>query len=330
MIRRRPPWLWLLAVALAGAAVNTGNNLLYLCLSLLLALGTVHSLSARRALRSVRIESRLPEEAVRGEPFLAGLAVTGRFPLLPRAWVSARLEGLPAPLAWSVCVPGETGRGVASIRAVVSRRGVYDGLSLVGSTSYPLAVFESRLGRVPAGSLVVLPAFRRLSRVRVGAGAGPRIDAATPPSGRPGGSGGDLHSLREYAPPDDARRIEWRSSARAGRLMVREFERQMEPGLDLVLDPEADGDAAFEPVVERCAALLDFARRAGLDARLLADGPSNLLEGAAALRHLAGARPAPPGSRPGWAEAAARRGRPGARVVVLSADPTRATPLDLA
>src|SRR5438445_327830 len=58
------------------------------------------------------------------------------------------------------------------------------------------------------------------------------------------GRGHDLHSLREYVPTDSASHVHWKASARAGSLMVREFAREDDRRLLLVLDPHGGGAGA--------------------------------------------------------------------------------------
>jgi uncharacterized protein (DUF58 family) len=132
---------------------------------------------------------------------------------------------------------------------------------------------------------------------------------------------------------DDARHIDWRSSARTGRLMVREFEREQERRIDLVLDLEAADDEAFEQAVQRCAAILDLARRERYDARLLLPGIEAAPAGIRAMRCLASVKPVrqaaagPPG---GGLAGTLALVRPDAESVVVSADPARSTPIEMA
>jgi uncharacterized protein (DUF58 family) len=51
------------------------------------------------------------------------------------------------------------------------------------------------------------------------------------------GRGHELHSLRQYQSSDSARFVDWKVTARSGRLMVREFAREDERRVVLVLDP---------------------------------------------------------------------------------------------
>ena len=71
-----------------------------------------------------------------------------------------------------------------------------------------------------------------------------------------------FHALREYVPGDDRRYIHWKTSARTGKLMVRQFEETRRSHLAIALstnradyaDGEA-GDAEFELAVSVCGSL---------------------------------------------------------------------------
>ena len=275
----------------------------------------------------------LPGTVTRDEAFLVGAEVTGRFPLLPQTWVRVRLLGLPERVEMNVPVPGESGRGVGSARVVMGRRGVYENVTVEASTGYPLDLSLRRARQSWRGALVVLPRFDRIARLRLagGAGRGKRGRSETAAM-RPGGHGSQLHNIREYAPSDDARHIDWRSTARTGRLMVREFEREEQRRVDLVLDlaPGA-GDEAFETAVERCAAIVDLSRREPFDLRLLVPGRAAVTTAGEAMRLLAAVQPegAPPVAAYPIDHALARA-RPDADLVVVSANASRCTPVETA
>jgi uncharacterized protein (DUF58 family) len=128
------------------------------------------------------------------------------------------------------------------------------------------------------------------------------------------GRGQDLYALRSYIPTDSARHVHWKASARLGSLMVREFTREEDCRVLLVLDPHvsvaptADASAAtqlpssisqrFERAVTLCAAIAwhFFERNAELQFRSagfetpLAAAEENIF---AVLRHLATVQPLP-------------------------------------
>lgn len=67
-----------------------------------------------------------------------------------------------------------------------------------------------------------------------------------------------FHALRDYVPGDDRRNIHWRTTARTGRLMVRQFEETRRAHLLLVLDLDKDAwgdDEEFETGVSVAASL---------------------------------------------------------------------------
>ena len=70
-----------------------------------------------------------------------------------------------------------------------------------------------------------------------------------------------FHALREYVPGDDRRSIHWRTTARVGKLMVRQFEETMRSHLLIVLslDPDSYRDAADFELAVSCAASLAYA-----------------------------------------------------------------------
>ena len=113
--------------------------------------------------------------------------------------------------------------------------------------------------------------------------------------------------------------------------MLKEFDREQERHIDIVLDPFADSDAAFEQAVERCAAILDLARRNQYDARLITDTTPTPAPGSAAMRHLAGVRRKTGTGMvpPRTIQDLMRLTRPGAERIVISAEPSRATPIVL-
>ena len=66
-------WYTALTIGIGLAATNTGNNLLFLILGLLLASIIVSGILSEQTLRGVHVERRLPAVATAGQPALIGL-----------------------------------------------------------------------------------------------------------------------------------------------------------------------------------------------------------------------------------------------------------------
>lgn len=86
--------------------------------------------------------------------------------------------------------------------------------------------------------------------------------------------GTDLYSIRDYAEGEDARFLDWKSTAKTGRLKMREFTRQDEQRCCFIFDnlfPDFSEDArfAFEKAVRICANALRHFQEMGNETRLV-------------------------------------------------------------
>ena len=132
--------------------------------------------------------------------------------------------------------------------------------------------------------------------------------------------------VREYRPGDPRRAVHWRSTARLGRLVVREFEEEVASKVVLVLAGRDDGtppESSFECLIEATASIALYALQTGHPIDLVRygdngeiarlDGPNRL----SVLDWLARADPYDASPAPLVAQAVARIGRRGT-VVILS------------
>jgi Protein of unknown function DUF58 len=108
------------------------------------------------------------------------------------------------------------------------------------------------------------------------------------------GQGHDLYRIREHVDGDAARSVDWKATARAGGLMVREFTKDDDRRLCIVFDNPAVGfltPLEYERMVSDCASAAWNFDRAGLSLEFLAPDfeGSNLLD---FLQYLAVVQPA--------------------------------------
>jgi uncharacterized protein (DUF58 family) len=111
------------------------------------------------------------------------------------------------------------------------RRGPVGARALVVESSDVAGLFRSRRPSPDAEVALVLPRF-------VSRGGRPQaIEIEASVAAPRAGSGTDLFGVREYRPGDSLRRIHWRSSARHGELVVREYEPPGVQTLGIFCDP---------------------------------------------------------------------------------------------
>ena len=112
-------------------------------------------------------------------------------------------------------------------------------------TSDPLGFFRGQRACPDTEVALVLPRFASLAGRRE-----PRELEASTASPR-GGYGNEVFGVREYRAGDSLRRIHWRSSARRGELVVREYEPPGLQTLTILVDP----DPPSLPVADQIARL---------------------------------------------------------------------------
>jgi uncharacterized protein (DUF58 family) len=143
-------------------------------------------------------------------------------------------------------------------------------------SGYPFGLAERRIMLAPAEDIFVLP---RLGSLRRGGlrrqlrGADPTGDRQRRRPAHPAAQG-EVHGLRPFRTGDSPRTIHWKTSARRGELMVREFEDAPGDSLLLVLDPvlpaTPDAEARFEDAVSLAATLAREWCRGGAERLVLA------------------------------------------------------------
>jgi uncharacterized protein (DUF58 family) len=222
----------LLAVGIGLAAVNTGNNLLYLLLGWLLSFIVASGVLSEGTMRGLSVTRRPPPRVHAGQPFLMEVAVANAKP--KRASYSIEIEDLIAgvPLDkkcyFLKIPPGRTQR--TSYRHTFLRRGRYrlDGDRI--ATRFPFALFRKSRDVEAITEVVVYPALVPVSPPPPRAPT--RGDAIAARIGRRG----EFFGLREHRKGDDRRDVHWKSSARTGRLLVREYEDELAREVSIAVD----------------------------------------------------------------------------------------------
>ncbi|MCM3901895.1 MAG: DUF58 domain-containing protein [Pyrinomonadaceae bacterium] len=285
------------------AAWNTGNNLLFLVFALLCSTLLVGWVAARTSLRDLVVSARFPDHIFAGEPapVIVTLRNTKRFmpsfsvmveargPASSKAGRKRRLKRKPhhkRALAYFTYVP----HGAAAeqrVEQLFPERGhvFINGFEL--STRFPFG-FVRRRRRLKARNvdIVVYPKPEPI---------GDELHLLPMYAGRMAsmrrGAGHDLFALRDYQAQDDLRHIDWKATARARRLTVREFTSEDERRITIILDTRPVSESAlgslherFERGVIRAASHLKHFIDEGAEVRLILGtdvGPSG-----SGLEHL--------------------------------------------
>jgi uncharacterized protein (DUF58 family) len=300
----RDGWIYLGGIVLVSlAAINTGNNLLFLILACLIASILMSGILSSLTLAGVELHLQLPEHIFAGQTVRGMVELKNEKQTLPS--FSLKVEGvkkkgaaesviLATPIYFPYVPRQEATKQPVPLR--FARRGLYRQEAFRIVTRFPFGFLQKARRVDIASEVLVYPSVEATSEFL---DVLPGIQGAIESLAK--GRGQDLYALRDYLPTDSARHVHWKASARLGSLMVREFAREDDTRVLLVLDPHSEAAGAkanaaskerFERTVELCAAiawnfhergaLMEF-RSAGAIVPL-APASENIFE---VLRHLA-------------------------------------------
>ncbi len=252
----------LIAFCLLGltlfAALASGNNLLYLLYSLMVSAFAVSAVLARRAIAGVRVQIRFPDRAYKGTAIRVRAMLTNTG---PRSVHMMRVR-LGQDTVLFERLAGQESR-VGDLETTLHHRGknLLSEFSL--ETRFPFGLLIARRPITAIGTGVPRPRDAR--------DAG-ELNADAQSSGRPRpkkGAGDEIFGIRSYDESDESRLINWKLSARTGRILVNEFAET--GGQKVTVRVEGgSGPAAEARIIEAASACAYYIGR-GADVKLETD-----------------------------------------------------------
>ncbi len=117
----------------------------------------------------------------------------------------------------------------------------------------PFGFFHSRkvvddyfeLIGVPIIEDVPTPYSTRGTKITIGALPSPRV-----------GEGVEFHAIREYQPGDPLKIINWKATARTGRIMANEYESERKVDVVFIVDASYTGELVFDELIRSAASLM--------------------------------------------------------------------------
>src|SRR6266571_914491 len=271
----------LTTLVIGVAALNTGNNLLFIVLSAMLAAILVSGIASAAVLRSLELQVNLPEHIFAGRGVVSRLTLRNTRRLLPSFSVSVappKEKKTVRRLSWERTIftfpakrPPERqwvrlpdlSLQLLSQRAsdapIFSSQVYFPYLAPAGTATADVELQFARRGRYVQKALGLATRFPFSFLVKTRPIQLAREIIVYPPveptdeffevlplitgefEAFVRGRGFDLYLIREYMPEDSARHVDWKATAKSGSLKVREFTREDERKLRIVFDNSAPG-----------------------------------------------------------------------------------------
>ena len=248
-----------ISIALGFAAVNTGNNLLYLVLAMLLSLIIASGFLSEWGIKGLEVRRTFPPYIFARTPCSILLKVTNKKRYLP----SFSLE-------FEEQMNGDSKKGLAYLFRVgpkkthtqaylfsFPRRGLYRLHEPHLITRFPFGFFIKGVRLKESREVLVYPHVIPWKELLPEIAHGDEGSQSRPQKGR----GEDIFAIREYFPGDTSRDIHWRSTAKLLHPMVKEYESPAIKKVHIVLDTSMPKKATdsdlnfFEERVSKAASL---------------------------------------------------------------------------
>jgi uncharacterized protein (DUF58 family) len=200
---------------LGVAAVNTGNNLLFLIVSAMLGFMAVSGVLGWLNIRGLSVSVHLPDELYAGMETLVSVRIENRKRFLPSFLITATVSGRPT--SFILLDPGKPQTG--SLFLAFEGRGMHSVQRALISSPFPVNFFvRFTVVHVP-GSFPVFPA----PRASGGLFQGGKPDAGQARASSVKGYEGDLAKISDYRGGESLKLIHWRLSAKHEVFKVKEM-----------------------------------------------------------------------------------------------------------
>jgi uncharacterized protein (DUF58 family) len=252
-------------VVLSIAALNTGNNALYIAVAFMLGSLLLSGLASKGGLKKIDVEiAEIPEVWV-GRAGDGMLRVRNR----SRVWNVRDIVIVSPDLDKPVYIPVLAGRNELAVpaRFFFARRGIARLAALDSYTRYPFGFFLKKRRMRVSSEVVVFP------RIFTEGEAADRFRAITgeQSSSNRAGIGTEIHSFREYVRGDSLRQVYWKKSASLGRWIMKQTELDTGRSVHIVVDPfkpRGVSDEQFEAMISAATTMVHEASQSGLDITL--------------------------------------------------------------
>ncbi len=238
------------------AAINTGNNLLYLVVSMLLSLIIISGIMSESTLRNITIKRSAIYHTFAGKPALITWKVSSEKRYT--ASYSFIVEEIPVEDMTSMDLYtlklNPKGTFTRNIKYIFNRRGLYTLKGFKISTRFPFGLFTKGREESVKTEVLVFPRIKPLKHI--------------PPHGiitgdytqRKKGTGSQPYTLRDYTTADDSRLIHWKSTAKSLKLLAKEFEKEGDRRALIILQNygQTTLNDRFEELVEHAASLANY------------------------------------------------------------------------
>lgn len=249
--------LFLLLTFIVGfAALNTGNNLLYIIFAIMISLVVVSGIMSMVNLRGLTVRVKNMPDFFALTPDSVLLTVMNRKPL-PSFSLTLKTGNNHSYIHY---LPGRDKEDVR-LKMFFSSRGWNELPEITVNTRYPFGFFKKWIAvSADTERILVYPKIYDISKEQ----GTDNADTGNSSSDRTG-HGEEFRSIREYTTGDNTKHIDWKKSAKSAKLMVKEFYSESSRVARVTFAPWQQARDNLEQYISKIASLVIMYTKSGYD-----------------------------------------------------------------
>ena len=254
---------FLATLLIALAAFNTGNNLIYLILSMLLSIFLLSIVILKINMRKLVLKVSQDNPIYANNPSSISV-VMANMKSIDSHSVRVVSSGAFAAEIYLPLVPARS-EMTNTAQVMFRKRGIYKYKDFFIESEYPFVFFKERVLSSVKGEIIVYPEIKEIDFFM------PRFQKEVDSQALLKiGAGEEFAMVREFRYGDDSRKIHWKASAKTEKLLVTEYSAGDVKKLTLILDNLVFRDAEFfEKAVSFSASLSSHFLGQGYFVRLM-------------------------------------------------------------
>ncbi|MFA6053861.1 MAG: DUF58 domain-containing protein [Thermodesulfovibrionales bacterium] len=254
---------FLAAFMIALAAFNTGNNLIYLILSMMLAIFFLSIIVLKINMRKLMLNVYQDNPVYADTPASIAMTMANKKRIASRS-VKVMSSGMATEGIYFPLIPARS-EVTGSFPVIFRKRGIYRYGDFLIESGYPFIFFTKRVFTSVKGEIIVYPEIKDIDSLSL-----PFPGEGHEQSPSRIGEGEEFTMFREFRYGDDSRRIHWKASAKTNKLLLMEYSSDEFKKMTIILDNLMFRDEnSFEKAVSFAASLTDRFLKDGYFVRLL-------------------------------------------------------------
>lgn len=254
----------LATLLIAVAAFNTGNNLIFLILAMMLSMILLSVVILRYNLKGLTLAFSTVHPVFVKNRAVFKISLSNKKKLMPSYSIHVTI---PKGIAGQCVMPYVPPMSNTSVEmdSIFTKRGIYRYGDFTLESSFPFTLFRKNIKAYIGGEVIVYPEIKEIDELI------PELTKTDYTAHTTRHAPGDeFLTIREFRYGDSMRRIQWKASAKTGKLMVKDTGTDEPRLLTIILDNIKPLHAeSFEKAISFAASLADRFIRLGFFVRLI-------------------------------------------------------------